>query len=129
MRAYPCLAAAPGSMGLADGGGAGPDRVGSAGAAVCGPAPDAGAAQPETGGAVGHAAPQDRALHRKTHPVCLPGCGPAGADCAPEGGKELSQRVRPAVAVRDRRVSGRHGGDGVLPRDGRRVDEPFQSWY
>ncbi len=57
------LAAAPGSMGLADGGGAGPDRVGSAGAAVCGPAPGAGAAQPETGGAVGYAAPQDRALH------------------------------------------------------------------
>ena len=23
----------------------------------------------------------------KSHPVCLPGCGPAGADCAPEGGK------------------------------------------
>ena len=40
-----------------------PDRFGGAGAAVCGPAPDAGAAQPETGGAVGHAAPQDRALH------------------------------------------------------------------
>ena len=57
------LAAAPGSMGLADGGGAGPDRFGGAGAAVCGPAPDAGAAQPETGGAVGYAAPQDRTLH------------------------------------------------------------------
>ena len=57
------LAAAPGSMGLADGGGTGPDRFGGAGAAVCGPAPDAGAAQPETGGAVGYAAPQDRALH------------------------------------------------------------------
>lgn len=59
----PVLAAASGSMGLADGGGAGPDRFGGAGAAVCGPAPDAGAAQPETGGAVGYAAPQDRALH------------------------------------------------------------------
>ena len=57
------LAAAPGSMGLADGGGAGPDRFGGAGAAVCGPAPGAGAAQPETGKAVGYAAPQDRALH------------------------------------------------------------------
>ena len=48
---------------FADGGGAGPDRFGGAGAAVCGPAPDAGAAQPETGKAVGYAAPQDRALH------------------------------------------------------------------
>ncbi len=55
----------PASMGLADGGGTGPDRFGGAGAAVCGPAPDAGAAQPETGGAVRHAAPQDRALHEK----------------------------------------------------------------
>ena len=43
------LAAAPGSMDLADGGGAGPDRFGRAGGALCGQTPGAGTAEPAAG--------------------------------------------------------------------------------
>lgn len=44
-----------------------------------------------------------------------------------KGESRLPQRGRPAVAVCHRGVSGRHGGDRVLPPDRRGVDEPFQS--
>ena len=44
-----------------------------------------------------------------------------------KGESRLPQRGRPAVAVCHRGVSGRHGGDRVLPSDRRGVDEPFQS--
>ena len=44
-----------------------------------------------------------------------------------KGESRLPQHGRPAVAVCHRGVSGRHGGDGVLPRDRRGLDEPLQS--
>ena len=44
-----------------------------------------------------------------------------------KGESRLPQHGRPAVAVCHRGVSGRHGGDRVLPPDRRGVDEPFQS--
>lgn len=43
-----------------------------------------------------------------------------------KGESRLPQHGRPAVAVCHRGVSGRHGGDRVLPPDRRGVDEPFQ---
>ena len=52
---------------------------------------------------------------------------PAAAHGSAEGESRLPQRGRPAVAVCHRGVSGRHGGDRVLPPDRRGVDEPFQS--
>ena len=63
----------------------------------------------------------------KAYPARLPGGRPAAAHGGAEGAGRLPQRGRPAVAVRHRGVSGRYGGDRVLPPDRWGMDEPLQS--